>query len=331
MKKISILILSLLLTSFYLIAENNNSVRVGLLNGPTCIPAAYMMENKKSLTSAGQSASLTFESFSDPQTLLPKMIKKEIDIGFMPVNVAAKVYNSGNKALLCCAVTGFGNLKLITTDKNLRRFSELKGKRVFVAGQGATPEYMMRYILQENGLTYGEEGDVQLDYSIPTSQLAAQLISNKIEYAVLPEPFATIAQTKSNKVHAALDLQKEYIELSGASQIYPLSVMVVRSDFAKENQEILEAFLKEYENSLVWTISNPAAAGALSEKKGLGLAAGVVAKSIPVSNYVYIAAADSIQIIENLLNIFINCDAASIGGKLPEKDFYYDKNLQNRP
>ncbi len=331
MKKLSLLILFVFLPAFYMSAEKSNSVRVGLLNGPTCIPLAYMMENENKLSADDSSANISFESFADPQTLLPKLIKKEIDIGFMPVNVAAKVYNSGNKALLCCAVTGLGNLRLITTDKSLRRFTDLKGKIVYVAGQGATPEYMLRYILQENGMTFGEDGDVKLVYSIPTAQLAAQLISNKIQYAVVPEPFATIAQTKSSNVIAALDLQKEYKELSGANQIYPLSVMVVRSEFAQENQELLEAFLELYEKSLSWTISHPSTAGEFSEKHGLGLAAGIVAKAIPVSNYVYIPAQSSISIIEELLSIFINCDPSSIGGKLPEKDFYYDKNLKSRP
>ena len=81
-------------------------VRIGLLNGPTCVPAAYLMENKKSLSTEGAEAELTYEKFADPQALLPKMIKKEIDIGFMPANVAAKVYNPGNKSIICCAVVG---------------------------------------------------------------------------------------------------------------------------------------------------------------------------------------------------------------------------------
>ena len=60
------------------------------------------MENKKSLSADGSTVSLTYEKFADPQALLPKMIKKEIALGFMPANVAAKVYNAGNKSIICC-------------------------------------------------------------------------------------------------------------------------------------------------------------------------------------------------------------------------------------
>ena len=301
-----------------------SQIRIGLLNGPTCVPAAYLMENKKTISAA----ELTYEKFADPQALLPKMIKKEIDIGFMPANVAAKVYNSGNKTIICCAVVGLGNLSLMTTDENIRRFSDLKGKKVYVAGQGATPEYMFRYLLKENNLTWtGDNADVILDFSIPTAQLAAQLISGKIQYAVVPEPFATIAKSKSDKVRSALDFQNEYLEVTGkkAEELYPLSVMVVRADFAKENPALLEALLSEYEKAVTWTNANPAACGVLSAKHNLGLAADVVEKAIPVSNYTYIPAVSAKKILEELLTVFLENEKTSIGGKLPEEGFYYSK------
>ena len=326
MKRTIFAFLATSLISLNLFAQTTQ-VRIGLLNGPTCVPAAYLMENKKTISAEGLDAELTYEKFADPQALLPKMIKKEIDIGFMPANVAAKVYNAGNKSIICCAVVGLGNLALITTDESIRRFTDLKGKTVNVAGQGATPEYMFRYMLKENKMTWsGEKADVTMDFSIPTAQLAAQLISGKIQYAVVPEPFATIAKTKSDKVITALDFQKEYLELTGEKEIYPLSVMVVRADFAKENPQLMKAFLAEYDEAVNWTIGNAAVAGSLCEKHQLGLAAPVVTKAIPLSNYTYVPADSAKKSIEKLLKLFLENDKASIGGKLPDKGFYYKKD-----
>lgn len=323
MKKTIFVSLVISLICLNAFAQKAEQVRLGLLNGPTCVPAAYVMENDKEVSGA----ELTFEKFADPQALLPKMIKKEIDIGFMPVNVAAKVYNAGNKAIICSAVVGLGNLSLITTDPEIRRFSDLKGKTVYVAGQGATPEYMFRYLLKENKMTWsGDNADITMDFSIPTAQIAAQLISGKIQYAVVPEPFATIAKSKSDKVITALDFQKEYLELTGEKEIYPLSVMVVRADFAKENPELMKAFLAEYDEAVNWTISNAAAAGSLCEKHQLGLAAPVVTKAIPLSNYTYVPADSAKKSIEKLLKLFLENDKDSIGGKLPDKGFYYKKD-----
>jgi len=296
-------------------------IRLGVLNGPSCIPAGYLLDEKTPV----KGAELTYEKFADPQALLPKMLKGEIDIGFLPANVAAKVYNSSNGALKICAITGNGNISLITTDPSIKQFADLKGKTVAVAGQGATPEYMMRYLLEKNGIEADTADGVTLDFSIPTAQIAAQLISGKIAYAVVPEPFATVAQTKSDKVIAAIDFQAEYEYFAGKGKIYPLTVMVVTKSFAEENSKLLKAFLKAYEASYKKTIQNPAQAGQLSEKFELGLAAAIVTKSIPKANYVYIASTSSKakDKIEELLNVFLSFEPASIGGKLPDKDFYF--------
>lgn len=320
----------IIFTVFFLNAQNDFQkhsdflpVRIGILNGPTCIPCAYLMEN---------SEDISFEKFADPQALLPKILKNEIDIGFMPLNVAAKVFNAGNKAIICAAVTGLGNIKIITTDNSLHQFTDLKEKTVYTAGQGATPEYMLRFLLAENKLTIGnsqEKADVILDFSIPTAQLVPQLISGKIKYAAVPEPFATIATLKSDTVFAVLDFQKEYQELTGSNNIYPLSVIVVRKDFAEKNPEAVDNFLQNYNNSYEWTVKNPKEAAVLCEKHELGLAQNVVEKSIPVSNYTFIPAGKAVSISEDLLKIFLKNETSSIGGKLPDRDFYYESKNQS--
>ena len=286
-------------------------VKFGVLNGPTCIPSAYLLNEDVQL-------------FADPQALLPKMLKGEIDVGFLPANVAAKVYNSSNGKILCCGITGNGNLSLITTDTSVKQLADLKGKTVAVAGQGATPEYIFRYLLQKNGIKADVKNGVTLDFSIPTPQIAAQLISGKIKYAVVPEPFDTVAQMKSDKVLAAVDLQSEYEYFEGKGKIFPLTVLVVTKDFAEKNPEALKAFIAEYEKSFKKTLQNPKEAGDLCEKFGLGLAAPIIAKSVPKANYVFIPSENpkAKEKIEELLNIFLTFDSASIGGKLPDENFY---------
>ena len=313
MKKIAtLLIMSIFVLSvFAQKSEKNQSVRVGLLNGPSCIPVVFMMKDNGN--------SRVYRQFADPKALLPKIIKNEIDIGFMPVNVAVKVYNSSNKSIMCAAITGNGNISLITKDKELTRFFDLKGKKVYVAGQGATPEYMFRYLLSQNGVE-----DCELDFSIPTAQLAAHLISGKIEYAVVPEPFATIAELKSKDIKKALNFQSEYQAFSKDGRNYPLTVMVVRSEFAKENPDLLNSFLKDYQESLSKTLKNPKMAGELVEKYQLGLTAAFVAKSVSVSEYTYIPANNAKDKIEELLKIFAAFTPDSTGINLPEDDFYYE-------
>ena len=83
MKKLSFFLCTLIFATFVWAQTENTdvdsepyTVRVGILNGPSCIPCAYMMENAKSY----EDTNLSFETFATPQALLPKMIKNEIDI-----------------------------------------------------------------------------------------------------------------------------------------------------------------------------------------------------------------------------------------------------------
>ena len=296
----------------------SQSINIGLLNGPSCIPCAQLNEN---LHKIGETE-VVYEMFATPQELLPKMIKKEIDIGFMPVNVAAKVYDSTNHKIICCGITGEGNLALITKNKNIKSLKDLIGKTVFVAGLGATPEYITKYILEKEGIVLNDEKGIFLDFSLPTNQIVPELLAGKIDYAIVPEPFITIASEKSKNKINIIDLQKDYF-LKYFGQNYPLTVMVVRSDFAEENPDLIKTFLEQYKSALSWTLDNLSDAGQLCEKYNFGLKKNVVEKSIPKSNYVFIPAVEGKLIIESLLQLFIEEDNSFLNGKLPEDDFYY--------
>ena len=316
MRKIFLSLLSL--CAFVSICKAEE-VRIGVLNGPSCVPAAYMLQNTKKV----KNSNLKFEKFADAQALFPKLIKKEIDVGFLPVNVAAKVYNSSNGSLVCCAITGNGNISLITKDKKIKALSDLKGKKVYVAGQGATPEYMFKYLLSQMNIDVNTKDGVTLDFSIPTAQLVANLLAGKIEYAVVPEPFSTIAGIKSEDVFNAIDFQDLYAKINGENAVYPLTVMVCTKQFALEHADLMNAVLKQYEKSLKWTLKNPELAGIVCEKLELGLAANVVKAAIPKSNYVFIKSINAKPKVDELLNLFMQNNPESIGGKLPDEGFYF--------
>ena len=97
-----ILTVSIILTSVFLIFLKQKQVRIGILNGPSAIPCAYLIENKNS----PEVKNLAFENFASVQTELPKLLKGELDIGFLPPNIAAKVFNSSN----CVSIKNYFSL-----------------------------------------------------------------------------------------------------------------------------------------------------------------------------------------------------------------------------
>lgn len=311
-------------------SAGNRTINVAALNGPSGIPMAYLFENKPQVSGAD----FQFQVVAGADVLLPKLLKGEIDVGILPPNVAAKVFTKNNGALVVAAVMGQGMLNLITKDDSIVSLSDLKGKTVNVAGQGATPEYMFRYLLKSNGITIAEDGaapdanSVALDFTVPAAEIAAALLSGKIHYAVVPEPFSTVATTKDASVHRAINLQKEYAALNEAAgkewENYPMTVLVARKSLAETSPEILHGLLESVKNAVDWTVSHPSEAGTLVRSHTLGLQAPIASKVIPNGAYVFIPAKEARPQLEELFSIFLDFAPEAIGGALPSDDFYFE-------
>lgn len=288
-----------------------DKIRIAALNGASGIPMAYLFENPPELSGAVSSFSVA----ASPDVLLPRLLKGEIDIGILPPNAAAKVYNKNGGALLAAAVVGNGMLSVITADPEVRSFADLAGKKITVAGQGATPDYMMRYLLAHAGIK------AELDYSIPTAEIPAALAAGKISIAAVPEPFATVVCKKAPAVRRAIDVQAEYKAAGGGE--YPMTLLVVRRQFAQSYPEIVRAFLAAYKTAVDWTNRHPEEAGVLVEKHTLGLQASIAAEAIPNAAFVFRSGRDMEKSIEDLLSIFLNFAPDSVGGALPDDGFYF--------
>lgn len=307
MKKNLTVLISLILSVGLCFSKESGKTVIGVLKGPSGIPMAHMMDTYEA----------EYETFAQANLLLPKLMKGEVDIGFLPPNAAAKVYNSSKGKVVIAAVCGNGMLNLITRDLSIEKFSDLSGETVYVAGQGATPEYLTRFLLA----FYGLSDDVTLDFSIPNADIAPALISGKIKYAIVPEPFSTVATTKDSSIVRAINLQDEWAKVTGQNY-YPMSVVAVNAEYARANSKSVQKFLNAYQKSVSWTVNNPEKAGMLVEKYELGLNASVAAKAIPNCAFTYKTAKKSRTDIESLLEIFMKFDKASVGDSLPDDKFY---------
>jgi NitT/TauT family transport system substrate-binding protein len=303
------------------VAEKPAIVHVAALNGPSAIPMAYLFENHPDLDGV-ESA---FEVLAGFDILLPMMLKGEVDIGILPINAAAKVYNANNGAIVLAAITGEGMINLVTKDTAVTSLASLRGKRVYVAGQGATPDYLTRYLLAANGIAVGESPDaVALDFSIPSAEIAPALISGKIAYAIVPEPFSTVITNNNAAFRRAIDLQREFAAaVKEPNAVYPVSALVVRAEFAQKYPETVRLFQRALNDAITWTNAHPQEAGELVQKHTLGLQAPIAARAIPTAALAFTPATAARPSVERLLGIFLLNDPSSVGDKLPDSGFYF--------
>jgi hypothetical protein len=121
--------------------------------------------------------SLVLEAVPSADAMAAKLLSGELDAAVLPVNLAAKLHTSGLPYRLT-AVVGQGMVSVVTTDPDIRSFEDLKGRETHVAGQGATPEYLLRTIAKKKGMD--PDADMVMVFRLPYPEIAASIVADRI-------------------------------------------------------------------------------------------------------------------------------------------------------
>ncbi len=295
-------------------------LRIGALKGPSGMGMIGLFENGPALPDG---LSARFEALSGADSAAAKLLSGELDGAVLPVNMAAKLYNAGLPYRMA-ALVGNGMVKILSADTSLRSLADLKGRELHVAGQGATPEFLIRAVLKHAGMD--ADKDLRLTFNLPYPEMAASLASGKIAIAALPEPFATVAKKANPALREAFSLGELWTAATGQAD-YPMTVFVLRSSIIAERPAGAKALLLAYKASIEGVLADPLAAGVLVEKFDFGLKAPIAAASAPNANFTFEGARSARASVETLLRLFLESNPASIGGKLPDEAFYADLGL----
>ena len=123
--------------------------------------------------------------------IVPQLVKGELDAAAVPANLAATLYQKTNGAIEVACINTLGVLYVVENGETVNSVEDLKGKTIVTTGKGTTPEYVLRYILTENGVD--PDNDVTLDFYSEATEALAQLQAGTSTIAMLPQPFVTSA------------------------------------------------------------------------------------------------------------------------------------------
>ena len=93
--------------------------------------------------------------------LVGSIASGDLNIVLVPANVASILYTKTQGNVNVIDINTLGVLYVVASDDSISSMEDLKGKTVYMTGKGTTPEYVMNYLLSENGLT---DGDVTLEF-----------------------------------------------------------------------------------------------------------------------------------------------------------------------
>ncbi len=323
-KGISLLLAVLLVLSLAACGANTDEtasdaktvVRMATLKGPTGIGTAKLWAEDD----AGKAKNdYTVTLCTDPTEVLNGVVEGSYDVAAVPLNMASVLYNKLNGGVQILAINTLGTLYMLATQE-LADISALEGKTIVTAGQGATPEYVLNYLLEKNGLTDKVTVEFKSEHAEVATLAAAAGADDQTVY-MLPEPNVTATLIQNQALKTVLDVSSAFESASGVS--LAMGCIVAKKEFVEQNQAAIDAFLTEYKASVEYTATNLDDTATLCETYGIIPKAAVAKQAIPRCSITCVTGADMQKIATENLNVLLAANPKAIGGALPADDFWY--------
>ena len=297
------------------LASERVSIRMAVMQGPSGFGTVALGREGGRID---ETTMVDISVYPSPNEVIARLVSGELDVAALPTNVAANLY-AKNVGVKVAAITGEGMLMFLTNDASITELGDLANRKISIPGAGGTPDQMTRILT--TALGFDPDVDVELDYSIAApAQLAQMLIAGRVDLAVLPEPFVSMAVRSSDKVIQLLDIQALWSALTGTGN-YPMTVVVVSDKFSSTHAEKVPVLMQAIKDSVDWVNANPAEAGVLIEEAGI-MKAAMAVPAIPRCNLVFKTAAEGYDAMDTYLKVLHGFDYTSVGGVVPDASFY---------
>ena len=291
-------------------------VRIAGLKGPTTMGLVNLLPMQED---GSANLSYDLQLYGAADEIVPLLTKGELDMAAIPANLAATLYQKTEGAIQVMAVNTLGVLYVVEKGDTVQSVADLKGRTILSTGKGTTPEYVLRYILAQNGID--PDNDVTIEFYSEATEVTAQMAVAEDAIAVLPQPYVTSASMQDDTLRVALDLTAEWEKVCDTQLI--TGVTVVRTAYAEEHPDVVAAFLEDYAASVDAANTDLDGTAALCEEQGVVAKAAIAKAALPECNIVCITGEDMKADVAGYAQVLYDADPASVGGTMPDDGFYY--------
>lgn len=302
------------------ISNDACDVNVGLIMGPPSMGLGYFM-NEAENGNTYNNYSFTVEGI-DYSTLAAKLNDGTYDIITCPSNVSSILYNNKDlkDSVEVISINNLGLLHILTTDDSINSMEDLKGRTVYSIGEGGPPEYTFEYLLDKYGLT----GQVNFSFRSTPFEVLNLLQDEPGAIALLPQPFVEVAKLLVDNLRTPIDVTEAWNKLnveSGAQSV--TTVTVVRKSFLQEHRQAVDEYLEYAKKSTDYTLANVEQAAKWTEKYETFLNPDIAVNAITQCSICTITGSKMKSILSGFLQIMYELNPDSVGGKMPDDEFYY--------
>ena len=291
-------------------------VRIAGLKGPTTMGLVNLLPMQED---GSANLSYDLQLYGAADEIVPLLTKGELDMAAIPANLAATLYQKTEGAIQVMAVNTLGVLYVVEKGDTVQSVADLAGRTILSTGKGTTPEYVLRYILTQNGID--PDQDVTIEFYSEAAEVTAQMAVAEDAIAVLPQPYVTSASMQDDTLRVALDLTAEWEKVCDTQLI--TGVTVVRTAYAEEHPDVVAAFLEDYAASAEAAGADLDGTAALCEEQGVVAKAAIAKAALPACNIVCITGEEMKADVAGYAQVLYDADPAAVGGAMPDDGFYW--------
>ena len=274
--------------------STTDALRIAGLKGPTTMGLVNLLSMEEDGTA---SMDYDLQLYGAADEIVPLLMKGELDMAAIPANLAATLYQKTEGGIQAVAVNTLGVLYVVEKGGDtIQSMADLAGRTILSTGKGTTPEYVLRYLLNANGID--PDKDVTIEYYSEATEVTAQMANTEDAIAVLPQPYVTAAGLQDDTLRVALDLTEEWNKVADTQLI--TGVTVVRKEYADLD-----------------------GTAALCEEQGVVAKAAIAKKALPNCNIVCLTGDELKTNASAYLQVLFDADPKAVGGAMPGDDFYW--------
>ena len=305
--------------------ESTNDVaeiNIGVIGGPSAMGMVGLMDEADN----GNISDVIYDFMlvGSPDEIIPALAQGNLDIAALPPNLASVLYNNTDGDIQVIAINTLGILHIVESGNQIMSIEDLRGKTIYASGGSATPEFVLNYILESNGID--PQNDVNIEWLAEHTEVATRIAMSENAIAMLPQPFVTVAQTENEDLRMALDLTVEWEHVQANTDAprsaLIMGVLVARREFIELYPEAVDDFLDHFAESVQFVSGNIEEASQLIEYYDI-FPAQVAARALPHSNITFIAGQEMKELFSGFLHVLYEQNSESIGGEMPSDEFYY--------
>ena len=234
--------------AYFVMSGDDGTVRIGYLPSDHD-SAMYIAQAQKDYEAQGLKVEYT--EFNNGGDLMTAMASGDIDVGYVGITPVLSSISKGVPVKVLSGAQTEGSALVVASGASINSIKDLKGKTVATPGDASIQYMLLQYELEKNGM---KMSDVTVT-SMKVSSMCDALKANKIDAAMVYEPYSSIAESQG--------YGKVLKDSGDILPNHPCCVVAASDDFIKNHPNETKIILDIHEKTTKFINENPSEAAKL--------------------------------------------------------------------